>query len=406
MKRRLNIVFFLATLCCSVATAQWKMDSDGLGVYDSVTAFGVHNGILFCSASGVIAARNPSTGKWGGRPSIGFNWKPGGVPVEVCAFANVERYFFLGTCYLPEHRPTLCYRSSDSGTHWEAVEGQLQGTNGKYIFASSPTSVYRSRDTGNSFQAVPCPAARTFACSGANIVASVSDGIQFSKDSGSTWTKGDYPSSLPSPSSFVVVGSTVFASANAGATGIAYSSDSGAHWQALPFQHWVNTFVTDGQNLFAGTKDSGIYVSSDMGLSWHSFSDGMGHWLNVQSMIIWDTFLVINATAVERDDKRPNFNGMRPLSEMVPPRSAVVQSLPPNDTLAIYPNPSLGSIMIRSTYEIQQISLLNILGAKVMEIPNGRQSEVTLDVSRLPSGSYFLQIQTAKGLVIRKIEKE
>jgi hypothetical protein len=52
--------------------------------------------------------------------------------------------------------------------------------------------------------------------------------------------------------------------------------------------------------------------------------------------------------------------------------------------------------------------VLSVLGVEVLTLdkPGGLSSEITLDLSQLPSGTYFLRIETSAGSVLRKVVRE
>jgi len=81
----------------------------------------------------------------------------------------------------------------------------------------------------------------------------------------------------------------------------------------------------------------------------------------------------------------------------------------------IYPNPSSGMLYIANVESApslpQAITILDVLGRCItsVEIPliaALRQPTTTLDISNLPSGIYFLQIQTEKNVITKKIIKQ
>jgi hypothetical protein len=82
-------------------------------------------------------------------------------------------------------------------------------------------------------------------------------------------------------------------------------------------------------------------------------------------------------------------------------------ALPPGDTVEIYPNPATGMVTILSGgTSIYGVRVLNVLGTEVIDVPNEHASECSLDLSKLPAGTYFARIETANGIVVRKILKE
>jgi hypothetical protein len=99
----------------------------------------------------------------------------------------------------------------------------------------------------------------------------------------------------------------------------------------------------------------------------------------------------------------------RTISDLVKPDSpsSVVQLPQPEDTIEIYPNPTMSQLSIRTGgTSILGVQVLNVLGVDVLDVPNEHASNLTLDLSKLLSGTYFLQIQTAEGLILRKVIRE
>jgi len=82
-----------------------------------------------------------------------------------------------------------------------------------------------------------------------------------------------------------------------------------------------------------------------------------------------------------------------------------VREMPqPSDTIAIYPNPASGAVTIfAGGTSIYGVRVRNVLGEQVLDMPSLHESNITLDLSKLPSGTYFLQIETEIGVALRKV---
>jgi hypothetical protein len=69
--------------------------------------------------------------------------------------------------------------------------------------------------------------------------------------------------------------------------------------------------------------------------------------------------------------------------------------------MKIFPNPTSGQLYISNEERnIQQITIYDFSGVKMLE-----SKYTTLDISHFPSGIYFVQIITEKGVVTKKIVK-
>ena len=70
----------------------------------------------------------------------------------------------------------------------------------------------------------------------------------------------------------------------------------------------------------------------------------------------------------------------------------------------IFPNPSSGMISVsKSSENISQITVTNILGEKVLEITNPYSPTLTIDLSKQPSGIYYAKFITSNSVVVKKI---
>jgi len=83
-----------------------------------------------------------------------------------------------------------------------------------------------------------------------------------------------------------------------------------------------------------------------------------------------------------------------------------------SDVVKIYPNPTNGQLIIENgQWTIENIEIFDVMGksAAIVETWRAaslRQPTTTIDISHLPSGIYFVRIQTENGMVTRKIIKK
>jgi M6 family metalloprotease-like protein len=78
-----------------------------------------------------------------------------------------------------------------------------------------------------------------------------------------------------------------------------------------------------------------------------------------------------------------------------------------NDEITIYPNPTTGKLTIESKdLVIKNIEILDIMGRKVSSHQPISSSHQQIDISHLTTGIYFVQLQTANGMITKKVVKE
>jgi hypothetical protein len=390
MKKIIYFIVVFATIPCS---AQWKGEA-----WLEVPAYGVHDTTLFESITGggitSMYRYGPDTNWHTVGPGIDFMQGP------VTSFTSVGAYFFASEAGIGPG-----YRSSDNGASWIADGGGYMCSSGQYVFGvgggGNTAGIYRGGDSGSltSWNQVTNFTASVLATMGYHIFATTSSGLYRSTDTGTNWTVASYP--LAPPIAFVVLDTIIFGGSSTGNTGLAWSHDSGATWAQITFPHPVTTLCTDGKNLWAGTADSGVYISTDTGQHWRNVSDGLKYFLQVTAMAVFDTMMIV---ATVSPGSQNYWQAWRPISEMVDTTPSGVVQTQSSDSLSIYPNPATETVTILAGgTSIYGVSVLNVLGESVLDMPNLRESDITLDLSKIPSGTYFLQIETGNGSVLKKV---
>ncbi len=398
MKRNFIVgIILLLTLPCQ---AQWKYAiASGTHVY----AFGAHDTTAFFMSNAPVFDQhelwrfvpNGITGKWGASDN-GIDFSQG----NVTSFASIGSYMFAGMARA-DGANWGAYRTTDNGVIWKEAVGAPVASNGVYIYGTFGDSNYvaRSLDGGNTWQQLSKAflSLRGYALMGTSVFVLTSNSVWRSTDTGNTWS----PLTPHLVGPMTTMDSLLFITAGGN---VIVSTDSGQHWNPVAVDsagtvpEHVNVLATDGKILFAGTTN-GVFISTDYGQTWRAENAGLTKSTNVYAMGVFDTLLFVA--------NNPGDSVFyRSIPEMIGDTgpASVVAQLPPGDSIDIYPNPASGMVSIRSGGTvIQGIAVLNVLGENVLVVPIHRESSFTLDLSKLPSGTYFLRIQTAKGSALRKI---
>ena len=74
--------------------------------------------------------------------------------------------------------------------------------------------------------------------------------------------------------------------------------------------------------------------------------------------------------------------------------------------IELSPNPTKGLVTVFNASVGMQVVIENIMGETVMKLENSQGSNVRLDLSKLPSGTYFAKFLTPNSIVTKKIVRE
>jgi|GEM_PF-2595024 len=213
------------------------------------------------------------------------------TPFNAFAVLGTTIYAGTGLAYPPTGHGVFC--STDTGKSWTSDGNGLPANSSVISLQATGTilvaglawldsaglgsgGVFRSTDRGASWTNVtsgwPFNApATSFALSGNDLFAATqTDGDFLSTDSGRSWTSIGNGGAC-----FAAIGPNLFAG---GFGSVVRSTNNGISWTAsgsgLP-QASVQALVAIGTNapepiLFAGTNDSGVFISTDEGASWNA----------------------------------------------------------------------------------------------------------------------------------------
>ena len=174
------------------------------------------------------------------------------------------------------------------------------------------------------------------------------------------------------------------------------STDGGASWSANDLSFSVNSFLQSGSSILAATQQ-GIYLSKNNGATWALAATGMLPDTNPAYAfgMIDSTIYISTANGIWKQQRAEI-----PFSVA----NSSVAEVADHEAIELSPNPTSGTLTIQGA--VNSITVTNLLGETVLDVPNPHSQEVTLDLSKLPAGTYFARIATADGTIMRKILKQ
>jgi hypothetical protein len=365
---------------------------------------------------------------------ISAQWVQGvGATNTVYSFAISGSYIFAATA----KGVTL---STDDGVSWTVAANTgltnlilrplaVSGTN---LFAGTfGDGVFRSNDNGSNWVSgagLKNEIIYSILISGTDLFAAGEGGIFRSSDNGTNWIK--LISTTVGFHALAEIGTSIFA---ANDNGVIRSTDNGAKWADAGSINTLSFFAleTNGTDLFVGTY-GGVFHSSDTGTSWMAVNTGLtnmevhslavsgtiilagtagGIFLSTNSGTSWtlaglkgNVYGTINAIAIGGGYMIAGCNSIyrRPLSDFG--ISEVKTPSQPDHNISLSPNPTTGIITVHNaSANILHVTVSSILGESVLELEHPNAPEFTLDLSKLPAGTYFARFSLPNEVVTRKI---
>ncbi|MDR1758131.1 MAG: choice-of-anchor J domain-containing protein [Bacteroidales bacterium] len=84
-----------------------------------------------------------------------------------------------------------------------------------------------------------------------------------------------------------------------------------------------------------------------------------------------------------------------------------VKAMNDNDkTMLVYPNPARDRLTIVGTEPINRVEIIDLLGKTLYVSSVSNEPETMIDISKLARGTYVVRVQTAKGIVMKKVVME
>jgi hypothetical protein len=297
----------------------------------------------------------------------GITWKESAAIQNVFTLAANATTIFAGTETWAGKVGQGVFISTDNGTTWNASNSGLTendvsclvisgaNTSSQMIFAGTAGAVFHSTNNGAQWEKVSSGLPNTYVVSlevvstgpsSTNLFAGTDSGTFVSTNNGTSWNPANGALDTNTISSFLAVGSNIFATTQYTYDGVFLSTDNGTSWNdvstGLP-KYEISSLAFDGTILYAGTQGSGVWS--------------------------------------------------RPLTEFA--ISAVAQT--PTTALQIqsYPNPfSQSTTVTFSSQDVgfAEVRVVNLLGAQVAQLFPGELSagehSFTLDASGMAPGMY------------------
>ena len=135
------------------------------------------------------------------------------------------------------------------------------------------------------------------------------------------------------------------------------------------------TFVADGEERF-------ITIGNFHSLATTNFQSVGGGWVGNNAYYYIDDVSVIDCDSI-----------------------AGVEKIEKGE-LSLSPNPATNEIMLTTNQPLKAIHIYNVLGEEVLKLERIATSEKAIDVSAWKAGVYFVEVETEKGVIRKKVVKE
>jgi hypothetical protein len=169
-------------------------------------------------------------------------------------------------------------RTSDNGTNWTSnsdISGSVYSLvfSGGYMIAGTQNGIYRTADNGTNWYAsntgLTAAVVTALIYHGSKLIVAVNTGAEYySTNNGTTWNSMIIRSSY-AITRFAVSGTDIYAG---GTDTLFRSTDYGTTWKSYGSKKsgssYTDEIIVNGGTIFLGTRDSGIYRSTNNGTGW------------------------------------------------------------------------------------------------------------------------------------------
>ncbi len=381
-----KILIFFVFISIKLIHSQWTAIGPPGNL--SVTSITINGANLFAGTSGGIYISTNDGQNWA-QTSFGN--------LNVHSLASGGANIFAGTLY------NGVYISTNNGLNWSqtALNNQFISAmffnNGNIFAGTDGNGIYSSSNNGQNWtQTLSNQHINSIILNGSYMYAgSGGNGVFISQNYGLTWTQ----SALDNQIIYALAsfGQKVFAGTP---VGVLLSTNNGQTWGASPIlpNLTIWSLAVSASNIFAGTDDWGVYLSTNSGANWTQRNEGMGE-LGIQTLVLSSNYIYAGTdklSAFKRSLKE--IIGIINYSSAIPKEFSIKQN---------YPNPFNPSTSIK--FDLPPftkgeaggfiiLKIYNVLGKEVATLVNRQLQpgsyEVTWDASNFPSGVYFYKLQT------------
>jgi type IX secretion system substrate protein len=393
MKSFLAVLTFLMFVKCS--NADWEHMTTGLFANGLTYDFATFDNKIYTT---IEYGRFYSTNN-------GAEWNWADLTNRWCSSlgSNQER-LFAGT-----QETGVIYLTTSSGTNWTQTSfssGLVRTLEvlGNTILAGFIGGVNISRDNGETWTSTlggnNVYAIKINNSTNTIFAATFGNGIYKSQDKGFSWT----PTGLTGIPVFclTVQGNKIFAGNN---YGLLVSEDNGDSWTYTTLMVGIRTVTSDKDFIFAGGFQTGVYVSSNSGVTWEQRNEGgMGSRTVISLLIAHD--YVFAGTEGDGAYRRPldELLGFHNITNEIPETYSLSQN---------YPNPFNPETKIR--FDIPNINnssnvklvIFDDMGKEVTTLTNEQlkpgKYEVNWNASGYASGVYFYKLISGSFIDTKKM---
>jgi len=235
----------------------------------------------------------------------------------------------------------------------------------------------------------------SFAGGGNAVFTGTYGSIYLSTDNGDSWMLKDNGMTSGGIHSLAVAGNTVFAGTWGG--GVFVSTNNGDSWIKKNNKMMNTTYVWSlavaGSIVFAGTSAVGVFISTDNGNSW----------IRKDSNGLTNNFVFYSLAVSGNTIYAGTWGGGVFKSSFSDLGITAIEELPSSlDGIAISPNPASASFTISGIDGVTSVKIFTSLGMEVKQLSmvNG---QLSIDVSDLASGVYFVQFRSQTGVISKPI---